>query len=89
MYIVLRRLGGQLQEGLFLPLTPYPCGYFLQTPPDPTSFHNQVVPRVMPLDLCGPLVAQMVKSVTRQVVQGGCMVMTGTGCSRSVISLWM
>ena len=31
--------------------------YFLQTPPDPTSCHNRVVPRVMPLDLCGPLEA--------------------------------
>ena len=58
-------------EGLLLPLTPYPCEYFLQTPPDPTSCHNWVVPGVMPLDLHGLLVAQMVKSVTRQVVQTG------------------
>ena len=31
----------------------------------------------------------MVKSVTRQVVQGGCMIMTGTRWRRRVISLWM
>ena len=67
---VLRRLGGQLWEGLLLPLNPYPCEYCLQTPLGPTSCHNWVVPRVMPLDLCGLLEAEMVKSVTRQVVQG-------------------
>ena len=53
--------------------------YFLQTSPDPTSCHDWVVPRVLPLDLRGLLKAQMVKSVTRQVVQGGCTIMTGTG----------
>ena len=31
----------------------------------------------------------MVKSGIRQVVQGGCTIMTGTGCSRRVILLWM
>ena len=77
--LVLRRLGGQLWEALLLPLTLYPCEYFLQTPWDPTSCYDWVVPRVMPLDLHGPLVAQMVKSVTRQVVQGACTVMTGMG----------
>ena len=48
----------------------YPCEYFLQTPPDPTSCHDHIVPRVMPLVLHGPL---MVKSVTRQVVQWGAL----------------
>ena len=52
--------------------------YFLQTSPDPTSCHDWVVPRVLPLDLRGPLKAQMVKSVIRQALQGGCMITTGT-----------
>ena len=29
----------------------YPCEYFLQTPLDPTSCHDWVVPRVMLLNL--------------------------------------
>ena len=51
----------------------YPCECFLQTPPDPTSCHDQVVPGLIPLVLCGPLIAQMVKFVTRQVVQMGAL----------------
>ena len=53
--------------------------YFLQTSPDRTSCHDRVVPRVLPLDLRGLLKAQMVKSVIRQVLQGGCAITTGTG----------
>ena len=53
--------------------------YFLQASPDPTSCHDRVVPRVLPLDLRGPLEAQMVRSVIRQVLQGGCAITTGTG----------
>ena len=53
--------------------------YFLQTSLDPTSCHDRVVARVLPLDLRGPLKAQMVKSVIRQVLKGGCTIMTGTG----------
>ena len=70
--------------GLLLPLTPYPC---LQTPPNPTSCHDQVVLRVMPLDLHAPLEAQMVCS--QAGCPRSCMVVTGTRCSRRVISLWM
>ena len=75
---VLMRLGGQLWEAL--PAT-FSLSYVVlsSTLPDPTSCHDWVVPRVLPLDLCGPLEAQMMKSVIRQVVQGGCMIRTGTG----------
>ena len=59
--------GGATPASNFL----YPCEYFFQTAPNPTSCHNQVVPRVMPLVLHGLLVTQMVKSVNRQVVQMG------------------
>ena len=70
--LVLRRLGGATAGGAS-PASDslYPCEYFLQTPLDPTSCHDQAVPEVMPLVLHGPLKAQMVKSVTRQVVQMG------------------
>ena len=62
--------------------------YFLQTALDLTSCHIQVVPRVIPLMLCGPLIAQMVMSVTRQVVQVGlCTCMTRASWNRSVFLL--
>ena len=76
---VLMRLGGTTM-GVATPATvSLSLWYFLQTSLDLTSCHNWVVPRVLPLDLHGPLKAQMVKSVIRQVLQGGCMITTGTG----------
>ena len=63
----------ELWEGLLLPLTPYTLEgkYFLQTALDLTSCHDLVVSRVMYLMLHGLLIAQMVMSVTRQVIQVG------------------
>ena len=87
------RLGGQLQEGLLLTLTPYILEgeYFLKTALNLTSCHNWVVPRLMPLMLCEPLIAWMVMSVKRQAVQHGglCVGMTRTGCNRSVFSPYL
>ena len=64
---------GATMGGLLLPLAP--CilegEYFLQTSLDLTSCHDWVVPRVMPLMHHGLLIAWMVMSVTRQVVQMG------------------
>ena len=73
-----------------MPLTPYILEgkYFLQTALDLTSFHDWVVSGVMLLMLHGPLIAWMVVSVTRQVVQMGlCMGMSRNGCNRRVFSL--
>ena len=89
-HLFLRGLGEQTREGLLLPLTPCTVEgeYFLPLVPDLASCHNWVVSRVMPLKLCGPLIAQMVMSVTRQVVQEGlCMHMTRTGYNRRVFLL--
>ena len=66
-------LGGVATTGVASPASvSLSLWYFLQTSPDPTSCHDRVVPRVLPLDLRGLLKAQMVKSVIRQVLQGGC-----------------
>ena len=51
-------------------------GYFLQTALGLTSCHDWVVSRVMPLMLCGPLMAWLRMSVTRQIVQIGGSVQT-------------
>ena len=53
-------------EGVLLPLTPCTLKgeYFLQTAPDLTSYYDWIVSRMMPLMLSGPLIAQMVMSVT-------------------------
>ena len=62
--------------------------YFLQTALDLTSCYDQVVSKVMPLMLPGLLIAQMVMSVTRQLVQIElCMGTTRTGYNRRVFSL--
>ena len=59
--------------------------YFLQTALHLTFCYDQVVSRVMHFMLCWQLIAQMVMSVTRQVVQiGFCTGMTRTGCNRRV-----
>ena len=87
---ILRGLGGHYKERLLLPLTPYILEgeYFLHTAPDLTSCHKWVVSQVIPLMLCGPLIAQIVMSVTRQVVKIGLyMGMTRTVCNRRVFSL--
>ena len=76
--------------GLLLPLTPYTLEgkSFVQTALDLTFCHDQVVSMVMPLMLHGPLIEQIVMSVTRQVVQIGiCFSTTRTGCNRRVFSL--
>ena len=68
-------------------LTPYtPEGeYFLHTSLDLTSCLDQAVSRVMPLMLHGPMIAWMMMSVTRQVVQVGlCVGRTRTWCNRRV-----
>ena len=55
---------------------------------DLTSCHNQVVSRVIPLMLHGLLIAWMVMSVTRHVVQVGlCMGTTRSRCNGRVFSL--
>ena len=73
-----------------MPLTPYTLEgkYFLQTTLDLDSCHDQVVSRVIPLMLNGPLIVQIMMSVTRQVVQVGlCMGMTRTRCNKRVFLL--
>ena len=72
-----------------MPLTLYILEgeYFLLTAPDLTSCHDWVVSRVMPLMLCGPLIAWMVMSGTREVVQIRlCMGTTRTRYNKGVLS---